>query len=182
MDNIYFSGLIGSGKTALGQALAGRLGWPFQDLDSAMQLDANKDFRQVVAEEGWLGFRVREYRICKQFARMERTVVALGGGTVRYEWNRDVLRGTGVTILLVTDLGELADRVRANDRPRVHPGTTLEQDLAMIWGTYRDLYYSLADVVYETVRGKTIAQEIDELIEILRQKQLVRSGLACRQV
>jgi len=177
MDNIYLSGLIGSGKTTLGQALAGRLGWPFEDLDSAMQLDANRDFRQVVAEEGWLGFRAREYRICKQFARLERTVVALGGGTVRYEWNRDALRGTGVNILLVTDLDVLADRVRANDRPRVNPGTTLEQDLAMIWGTYRDLYYSLADVVYETARGKTIAQEIDELLEMLRQKQLVRSGI-----
>jgi shikimate kinase len=54
VDGQYFSGLIGSGKTALGQALAGRLGWPFQDLDSAMQLDANKDFvRWRPKKDGW---------------------------------------------------------------------------------------------------------------------------------
>lgn len=101
-------------------------------------------------------------------------MIALGGGTIRYEWNRDVLRGTGVNILLVADLDELAERVRGNDRPRVNPGTTLGQDLATIWGTYRDLYYDSADLVYETVRGKTVAQETDELIEVLRQERLAR--------
>ncbi len=64
--------MIGSGKTTLGKALAERLGWPFQDMDSVMELDAGKSFREVVDEEGWLGFRAREYRTCKQFAKTAR--------------------------------------------------------------------------------------------------------------
>ena len=34
--NVYLSGLIGSGKTAIGERLAAKLGWPFYDLDREM--------------------------------------------------------------------------------------------------------------------------------------------------
>jgi len=171
--NIYLAGLIGAGKTTLGREIAHRLGWPFDDLDPAMERLAGKDFRRVVAEDGWLAFRQWEYRICKGFARLDRTVIALGGGTVRYEWNRDALRGTGVVILLTADLDDLADRVRANDRPRVNTGTTLEEDLAEIWDTHQKLYYDFADIVYPTGRGKSIAREVDELLEILNRDHAI---------
>lgn len=170
--NIYFSGMIGAGKTTLGKGLAARLGWGFDDLDSAMEAMAGKPFRQVVADDGWLGFRQWEYRICKQFAQMSQTVIGLGGGTVRYEWNRDVLKGTGIVILLVADLDVLADRVRVNDRPRVNLETSLKEDLAKIWQEHRDLYFSFADIVYETDRGKTVSAEADELLDILHREYL----------
>ena len=32
--------------------------------------------------------------ICKRFARLTGGIVCLGGGTVRYEWNVDVLKGS----------------------------------------------------------------------------------------
>lgn len=171
--NIYLSGMIGAGKTTVGKALAERLGWAFDDLDTAMERMAGKTFHRVVAEDGWLGFRQWEYHICKQFARMDRTVIGLGGGTVRYEWNRDVLHGAGVQVLLVADLDVLADRVRVNDRPRVNPGVTLEEDLARIWGMHQHLYYNFADIVYRTDQGKTVTEEADELIEILQRERLL---------
>lgn len=168
--NLYLAGMIGAGKTTLGKPLAARLGWPFDDLDAAMARLAGKPFSQVVAEDGWLGFRELEYTIIKQFAAMHHTVIGLGGGTVRYEWNCDMLRNTGVNILLTADLNTLAQRVKLNDRPRVNPKTTLEQDLAQIWGEHQALYYKFADIVYPTDAGKTIEQEVDELLEILRSR------------
>jgi shikimate kinase len=166
--NIYLAGMIASGKTTLGKPLAKRLGWSFDDLDDAMARSAGKPFNQVVAEEGWLGFRQREYAIIKQFAAMDQTVIGLGGGTVRYQWNRDALSNTGVNIVLVADLRTLAERLQRNDRPRVNPNTTMQQDITQIWAEHKDLYYSFADIVYPTDRDKTVEQEVDELLEILR--------------
>ena len=170
--NIYLTGLIGAGKTTIGIPLAEQLGWAYDDLDLAMQKMAGKDFRQVVAEEGWLGFRQREYSLCKQFANLQRTVIGLGGGTVRYDWNRDVLRGSGCVILLIADLKVLAERVRDNDRPRVNPGVTLEADLQNIWENYQHLYLSFADLIYPTDQGKSISEEVEDIITLLNIKQI----------
>lgn len=171
--NIYFAGMIGSGKTTIGKPLAKRLDWSFDDLDDAMERVAGKPFSQVVAEEGWLGFREREYAIIKQFAAMDHAVIGLGGGTVRYQWNCDLLCNTGVNILLVADLKTLAERLKKNDRPRVNPDTTMEQDIARIWGDHHDLYYNFANIVYPTDMGKTVEQEVDEILEILRSEYSV---------
>lgn len=165
--NVYLAGLIGVGKTTLGRLLAAEMGWQYADLDDEMQKDAGKDFRQVVEEEGWLGFRQREYRICKRFAQMDNTVIGLGGGTVRYDWNRDVLRGTGVNVLLHADLAVIAERVRHNDRPRVNAGVSLEEDLQRIWDTASELYLSYADIVYYTDSGKTPEEEARELKDLV---------------
>ncbi len=166
--NVYFAGIIGSGKTTLARAVAEGFGWRFDDLDRAMERSAGKSIGQIVQDEGWLGYRLREYRICKEFARSDRAVYGLGGGTPRYEWNVDALRGTGVNILLVADLELLVERARDNDRPRVHSGTTLAQDLAMIWETYQHLYYEFGHFAYRTDQGKSVAEEAEEILSILR--------------
>jgi shikimate kinase len=166
--NIYLSGLIGAGKTTVGRELAARLGWEFDDLDLAMAALTGKPYHAVVQDEGWLAFRQYEYQICKQFARRERAVIALGGGTVRYEWNRDVLAGSGLNILLIADLEVLADRVRPQDRPRVHAGTSLAEDLLTIWYEHQELYLSFADLTYHTDQGRTISEQIDDLVEELK--------------
>ena len=99
--------------------------------------------------------------------RGDDTVCALGGGTVRYAWNRDALRGTGVLVFLEADLATLAVRVRAADRPRVNPGVSLEDDLATIWAAAEPLYRE-ADLTYRTDRGASIEQELTELTAFLR--------------
>ena len=173
--NIYLCGMIGSGKTAIGMEISRRLRWAFFDLDRVMEEEAGKRIHDIVAEETWLGFREREYAICKWFSKMDHSVIALGGGTVRYEWNRDILRGSGPIILLTAKLKVLADRVRKKDRPRVNPGVTLETDLSLLWKSFKHLYYLAADFAYRTDQDKPIRQEADEIIKILERKKFLAS-------
>ena len=165
--NVYLCGMIGSGKTVIGERLAARLGRPFLDLDREMDRELGRSFHELVQEEGWLAFREREYALCRRFANLERVVVALGGGTVRYAWNTDILRGTGVMILLDADLNALAERVRRADRPRVNPGASLEEDLREIWSAAGHLYRQAADLIYRTDAGKKIEVEVSELLDLL---------------
>jgi len=165
--------MIGSGKTAIGTLLAQHLGWPFFDLDREMDNELGRSFHELVREQGWLAFREREYRICKRFAGMNQSVIALGGGTVRYEWNTDILRGTGVMILLEADVSILAKRVRGADRPRVSPGVSLEEDLKRIWSSSAHLYRQAADLIYRTDTGRGIEEEVEDLLSFLKTRDIV---------
>ena len=170
--NIYLHGLIGAGKTTLGKSLSQRLSWTFYDVDAAMEEEAGKPFRRIVAEEGWLGYRHREYRIIKHVAGRDKSVLALGGGTLSYQWNRDAIQGTGAVILLTAELSVLAERVRYNDRPRVF-ASTLEEDLQKMWEERGALYLSLSDIVYRTDSGKAVPEQTEEVIELLQRKKIL---------
>ncbi len=165
--NVYLCGMIGSGKTTLGRLLARELGMDFFDLDEEMDKALGYSFHRLVKEKGWLAFRELEYSICKRFAGMEHAVMALGGGTVRYEWNLDVLRPTGIFILLHASLETLAARVRLADRPRVNPGASLEEDLRAIWKTASEKYLGCAQLVYRTDQ-KSLEESVNELGEWIR--------------
>jgi shikimate kinase len=162
--------MIGSGKTAIGTRLAARLGRPFYDLDREMDNHLGYSFHRLVQEQGWLKFREIEYDLCRRFSQMKNVVVALGGGTVRYAWNVDILRGTGVTVLLEADLKTLADRVRKADRPRVNSGVSLEEDIESIWSTAGHLYRQAADLVYRTDAVQGIDGEVADILNLLAQR------------
>jgi len=164
--NIYFCGMIGSGKTTIGRRLAQTLEREFYDLDQEMDRILGYSFHQLVHEKGWVAFRELEYSICKRFAKFENSIICLGGGTVRYEWNMDVLKGSGPVILLTASLPELIRRVKTADRPRVNLGTTVEEDIRMIWESSKERYYAAADIVYATDR-KSIAAEVRELKHLI---------------
>ena len=164
--NIYFCGMIGSGKTTIGRGLAKSLQLDFYDLDQEMNRILGYSFHKLVEEKGWVAFRELEYSICKGFAKLRNSIICLGGGTVRYEWNMDVLKGTGLIILLTASTEELVRRVKPADRPRVNVGTTLEEDIRTIWQTSKDKYHQAADIVYRTDQ-KIVEEEIRELKHVV---------------
>lgn len=167
--NIYLYGMIGAGKTTIGTLLAKRLNWEFDDLDEAIERLVKKPWRRIAEEDGWLKYREYEYSMCKRWSELDHHVIALGGGTVRFQWNRDILFGTGVRVHLLCRLRVLVERVKLNDRPRVNLGTTTEQDIVAIWRNHRSLYYSFADITYRTDRGKMPIEESEDIIQAIEE-------------
>lgn len=164
--NLYLCGMIGSGKTTIGTALAKQLGIRFLDLDQEMDARLGYSFHRLVAEQGWLPFRELEYTICKFFAQQTHAIVCLGGGTVRYEWNLDALRGSGMVVLLEAREEVLIERVSIADRPRVTDTDDPVQDIRTMWRRYRDRYVAAADYVYRSDE-KTVAQEVADLTALV---------------
>ena len=158
--------MIGSGKTTIGKRLAQSLNLDFYDLDQEMDRILGYSFHKLVEKEGWVAFRELEYSICKRFAKIDNAIICLGGGTVRYEWNLDVIKGSGLVILMTASLEELIRRVKLADRPRVNAGTTVEEDIRMIWQKSKDKYFGAADIVYATDQ-KGIEEEVLELEQLV---------------
>jgi len=177
--NVYFCGMIGSGKTTIGKKLAESTGLGFLDLDQEMNAILGYSFHRLVHEKGWLAFRELEYSICKGFSRRKDCVVCLGGGTIRYEWNVDMLKPSGLIVLLEASIETLIERVKLADRPRVNAGTTLEQDVTLMWTNEKHKYYRAADLVYNTER-KTVDEEVEDFKTMLVSDHRF-AGLSMRQ-
>ena len=71
MRNIYLVGFMGTGKTAVGKALAEELGFSFVDLDSLIEERAGLEIVDIFADKGEVYFRSLESDVLKEISDMK---------------------------------------------------------------------------------------------------------------
>ncbi len=118
MRSVFLVGPMGSGKTAVGRALAGRLGLPFADSDAEIESRTGVDIAYIFEREGEEGFRIRERDVIDSLTKSEAIVLATGGGAVLLPENRERLAARGTVIFLDTTIEQqLARTRRSRNRP-----------------------------------------------------------------
>jgi shikimate kinase/3-dehydroquinate synthase len=78
--NIYLVGLMGSGKTTVGRALAKRLNKRFLDSDHEIEARTGASIAMIFEVEGEPVFRQREADMIRELAAQTDIVLAPGGG------------------------------------------------------------------------------------------------------
>ena len=112
---VVLVGMMGSGKTAVGTALAEKIGVPFQDSDDAIEQAANLSVAEIFAKFGEEFFRCKESLVLERLLRGEPCVLSTGGGAFLQAKNRDLIAATGVSLWLKADIELLWARVRHKD-------------------------------------------------------------------
>ncbi len=158
-------GMMGSGKTAVGGALAGMLGARFFDSDREIEAAAGVPVAEIFSRGGEALFRDMETRTIERLLGGTPAVVSVGGGAFMSERNRDLIARMGVSVHLEADLELLWDRVRGKTtRPLLmtaDPKATLSELLAErapIYGKARvkvkaDAAYSVAVMAEKVARA-----------------------------
>ena len=172
---IYLAGFMGSGKSTVGPKVADRLNLGFLDLDDHIESTAGRSIPDIFAEEGEMGFRQRETRALWDTADRDDVVVALGGGTIVDDANRDFATEHGLVIYLQVPAKVVVERVadEADHRPLLQDehGKPLSRE-AMRQRIERMLSerrsaYEQADVTVEADRPPdTVAGIIAEIAEV----------------
>ena len=171
--NLFLIGPMGSGKSAVGKQLARLLEMPFYDSDAEIERRTGVDIAFIFEKEGESGFRQREHEAIEMLTRMDRIVLATGGGAVLLPENRRLLAERGRVVYLKTSVTQQADRVRqGRTRPllsNVDPAAKLDE----LMHIRAPLYAEIADVTVATDNRKVrcVADEV------LRQ---LEGGQACR--
>ena len=81
--HIVLIGMMGVGKSTIGNKLATAMGRQFLDLDAAIEQSAERTIAQIFASDGEHGFRDREAVALREaVASSEPLVIATGGGIV----------------------------------------------------------------------------------------------------
>jgi len=155
--NIYLVGLMGSGKTTIGRALARRLGRRFVDSDHEIEHRTGVRIPIIFEMEGEEGFRKREALVIEELSQHAGIVMATGGGAILDPANRAVLASTGWVIYLDVPTHVLLDRTR-HDTNR--PLLQVADPRAKLEGLreQRDaLYREIADIVVDGARNNSQA-------------------------
>src|SRR2546423_1679630 len=100
---LFLVGPRGSGKSTLARLLAARLGWDWIDADAELERRSGRCIRDLFTDEGESAFREREAAVLLDLCRLQRHVIATGGGVVMRPDNRARLRATGGVVWLTAD-------------------------------------------------------------------------------
>jgi shikimate kinase len=96
---VWLVGMMGAGKSAVGAALARRLGTAFVDVDREVEAAAGASIAEVFASRGEPAFRRLERQVWERLAGKP-VVVALGGGAAAEPGAAERLGATGVVVYL----------------------------------------------------------------------------------
>jgi shikimate kinase len=113
-SHIVLVGMMGSGKSSVGRALASRLERPLFDSDEMVEEEAGRTIREIWEVNGESAFRELETQaLVDSLDRDEPSVIATGGGVVLLDRNRQLLTDSDAHVVwLMLDIEMLLDRVR----------------------------------------------------------------------
>ncbi|WP_204114282.1 shikimate kinase [Shimia biformata] len=112
---VVLVGMMGAGKTAVGRALAARIGVPFLDSDAEIEKAANMSIAEIFARDGEPFFRRKESQVIERLLDEERGILSTGGGAYLQDQNRAMISDKGIAVWLDADLDLLWSRVKHKD-------------------------------------------------------------------
>ncbi|MFS2222395.1 shikimate kinase AroL [Pantoea sp. B65] len=164
---IYLIGARGCGKTTIGRALSLALDYAFSDTDHFLQQTTQQTVADIVAAEGWDGFRRRESQALMAVTAPA-TVIATGGGMVLAEDNRRFMREQGQVVYLKAEPEVLAARLsaypQADQRPTL-TGRPIADEMVEVLSQRDKLYHQAAHHVINAMQ--TPDQVVRQLLQAL---------------
>jgi len=158
---VLLIGMMGAGKSTVGKALAGRLGWAYYDSDAQVQERTGMSVPEIFAAHGEAAFRKEESAALVDAVSGRDVVVSVAGGAVLDPDNRELIRRAGLVVWLRANVATLAARV-GDGAGRPLLGDDPSAALGRLYAERRPLYENLADVVID-VDGREVAPIVDEI-------------------
>ena len=109
-SNIILVGVMGSGKSTIGERLAYYVGFGFIDVDKQIERRERKSVADIFAQKGEDYFRNAEHQTISDLSKARNQVISVGGGAVMADDNWQILKGMGTVVWLNTPPTEIARR------------------------------------------------------------------------
>lgn len=145
---IIIIGMMGTGKTTIGDALARHIGQSWADSDAVIEEKMGKKVSAIFAEYGERYFRDLETSVLMELLLSDKTIITTGGGIVLQDKNRQWMRKHGWVVRLHCPVETIVERLKdKTDRPLL--AGDLEE---RVWTLYQERkhLYDMADLSIDT--------------------------------
>lgn len=153
-EHVLLIGMMGVGKTTIGELVAGKLRRAYIDNDAQVEHVTGKTVAEIWRDEGEDAFRRHESAALRAAIQSPApSVIAVAGGAVLDPANRKHIESAGTVVWLRAKVETLARHLRNDDddhRPLLSGPIGLEDVLTRLQEERRPLYAELADVVIDT--------------------------------
>jgi shikimate kinase len=171
MNNLFLIGYRCTGKTSAGRMLAAKRGLTFVDSDRVITAEIGCSIAEFIAANGWAAFREKERHVIARLSKMDRQVVAAGGGAVLATENVARMKSSGTVIWLQASPGAIRQRMQgdtgtAANRPAL-TGQGCLKEIAAVLDERKPLYAGAAHYRIDTDDMNTdeVAEKIIEIID-----------------
>jgi len=159
--NVALIGFMGTGKTAVGEALAKKLDRKFVELDLLIEQKAGKSIPEIFEQDGEVAFRELEIEATREIAKEKYLVIACGGGIVLNKINIDRLRAESIIVYLTASPRIILKRTASSGegRPLLNVSDRASEIRELL--RFRKPYYErAADIKIDTSK-----LDIDSVVE-----------------
>lgn len=171
--SVFLVGMMGAGKTSVGEVLAQKLGYRFFDMDVLIERVKGCAISEIFAQGGEAEFREIETQVLAQLSAYTQSAIATGGGVVLDPMNWSYLQ-QGLVVWLDAPVELLSERLAEdNTRPLLQQGDLVEKLNKIL--EQRSNLYAQADLKI-TIQPHQSPEEIaiaiiDSIPAILKAKQ-----------
>jgi shikimate kinase len=149
-NSIVLIGMMGAGKSSVGDCLARRTMVRLHDTDQIIALNFGISIPEFFAKHGEDKFREAETEALRSLATTEQAIIVTGGGIVLREENVDLLNRLGVSVWLDANEETLFERAsRSRNRPLLQ-GENPKEGFARILQARLPLYANIAHIRVDT--------------------------------
>lgn len=161
--SIFLIGMMGTGKTTVGQILAQQLGYRFFDSDDLIERVTQQSIKEIFASRGEEYFRDIESKVLAQLSAYTKSVMATGGGIVLHSKNWSYLHH-GLIIWLDAPVEVLKKRLAQDTTRPLLQESDLTLKLSALSEQRRALYQQ-ADLHIHIEENQTPEQITAKIIE-----------------
>jgi shikimate kinase len=159
--NIFLIGMMGSGKSTVGQVLASRLNYRFFDTDVLIERVTQQTIKEIFDSEGEEKFREFETQTLAEVAACTRSVIATGGGIVLLPKNWSYLHH-GLIVWLDVPVELLIQRLAEDNTRPLLDQQDLSLKLQSLLEQRRELY-AQADLRIMITENQTPDMIVDQI-------------------
>lgn len=170
MDNIILIGFMGSGKSAVGQQLAVKMGYDFKDTDEIIVASEGIEIQEIFRKYGEEQFRNMESSLLLSLVdSLKNTILSTGGGMPIRDRNVNLLRLMGQVIYLRASQNTIIERLSGDTTRPLLEGENLEERVERLLGVRASIYEHAADLIIDTDY-----MSIDDIVDLIMRRGIFR--------